>query len=134
MFFDESRLPALVSGARNAAARAHAPYSQFRVGACLLADDGSLFFGCNVENASYGLAICAERNAIFQMVAAGRRSFEAIIVYTPTPDPTPPCGACRQVMNEFSRDAVVISVCDGTGLRRATVAELLPGAFDLKTR
>ena len=131
---DDPRMSALVSGAQLAAARAYAPYSSFAVGACVLADDGTVFSGCNVENASYGLTVCAERNAIFQMVAAGQQRFRAIVIYTPTAEPTPPCGACRQVLSEFSRDAVVVSVCNGPEVRRSTVAALLPDGFELKGR
>jgi cytidine deaminase len=128
---DDPRLASLTASARQAAARAHAPYSRFRVGASVLTRSGAVFSGCNVENASYGLTICAERNAIFQMVAAGEGHVEMVVIYTPTAEPTSPCGACRQVLSEFSRDAVVVSVCDGPGIRRATVSELLPAAFDL---
>ena len=115
--------------ARSAAARAYAPYSQFRVGAALLCRSGKVVAGCNVENASYGLTICAERNAVFQMVAAGETAFDRVVVYTPTATPTAPCGACRQVLNEFNPDAEVLCVCDGPDVIRSTVRELLPGAF-----
>jgi cytidine deaminase len=115
--------------ARTAAERAYAPYSKFRVGAAILARSGAIFAGCNVENASYGLTICAERNAVFQMVAAGEREFDRIVIYTPTATPTAPCGACRQVLNEFNLDAEVVSCCDGPDVIRATVRELLPRAF-----
>jgi cytidine deaminase len=131
---DDAALTSLVSHARAAAASAYAPYSRFRVGAALLADDGAVFAGCNVENASYGLTICAERNAVFQMVAAGRRGVRAIVVYTPTPQATPPCGACRQVLHEFGKDAIVVSVCEGPEVKRSRVADLLPGAFELESR
>lgn len=115
--------------ARAAAARAYAPYSQFHVGAAVLARSGAVFAGCNVENASYGLTNCAERTAVFQMVAAGETAFDRIVIYTPTPTPTAPCGACRQVLNEFNPDAEVVCVCDGPDEIRSTVRELLPGAF-----
>jgi cytidine deaminase len=128
---DDPRIASLVASARLAAGRAYAPYSRFHVGASVLSDSGAVFSGCNVENASYGLTLCAERNAIFQMVAAGERSFALLVIYTPTAEPTPPCGACRQVLSEFSREAVILSVCDGPATRRATVSDLLPGAFDL---
>jgi cytidine deaminase len=115
--------------AKAAAARAYAPYSRFRVGAALRARSGAVFAGCNVENASYGLTNCAERTAIFQMVAAGETAFDRIVVYTPTPTPTAPCGACRQVLNEFNPDAEVLCVCDGPDVIRSAVRDLLPGAF-----
>ena len=115
--------------ARAAALRAYSPYSRFRVGAVLQARSGAVFAGCNVENASYGLTICAERNAVFQMVAAGETAFDRIVIYTPTATPTAPCGACRQVLNEFNPDAEVVSVCDGPDVIRSTVRDLLPGAF-----
>src|SRR5690349_8638765 len=91
----------MLTAAREAAARAYAPYSNFSVGAALLDEQGRIFSGCNVENISYGLTICAERNAIGQAVRAGAKKIVAAMVYTPTPKPTPPCGACRQVLAEF---------------------------------
>jgi cytidine deaminase len=122
-------LDLLRSRAVEAALRAYSPYSKFRVGAALRCPGGAIYSGCNVENASYGLTICAERNAVFQMVAAGERKLDVIVIYTPTATPTAPCGACRQVLNEFNPDVEVISVCDGPGEIRCTLRELLPGAF-----
>lgn len=119
----------LVPLARTAAGRAYCPYSRFRVGVAVQVRSGAVFTACNVENASYGLTICAERSAIFQMVAAGEAGLERIVIYTPTATPTAPCGACRQVLNEFNPDAEVVSVCDGPDVIRTTVRELLPGAF-----
>ncbi|MSR54196.1 MAG: cytidine deaminase [Gemmataceae bacterium] len=119
--------------AREASVRAYAPYSHFRVGAALAAQSGAMFSGCNVENAAYGLTNCAERTAIFSMVAAGETSFEAIVVYTPTEKPIAPCGACRQVLFEFNPDAEMISVCDGTEIFRTSVRDLLPEAFGPKS-
>jgi cytidine deaminase len=119
----------LERAARAAAGRAYAPYSRFRVGAAVLGATGKLYPGCNVENASYGLCICAERSAVFAAIAAGEHSVSAVAVYTPTPRPTLPCGACRQVIHEFGGDAVVISVCDGTERIETTLAALLPSAF-----
>jgi cytidine deaminase len=118
----------LVKAAQAVSERAYAPYSCFRVGAALGAEE-RIFVGCNVENASYGLTSCAERNAIFQMIAAGVNTFSTIVVYTPTLTPTAPCGACRQVIFEFAPTATVISVCDGPGSLTSTTADLLPGAF-----
>jgi cytidine deaminase len=125
----DSTLKEMVSVARAASGRAYCPYSHFRVGAAVLASDGQILPGCNVENASYGLTICAERSAIFQTVARGYRPFRGIVVYTPTSTPTAPCGACRQVLNEFNPDAEVHCVCDGPDVIRMTVRDLLPVAF-----
>jgi cytidine deaminase len=121
----------LIAAARDAAAHAYCPYSRFRVGAAVLTDRREIFAGCNVENASYGLTICAERNAVFQAVAQSPAAvvISAVAVYTPTPAPTAPCGACRQVINEFGPDALVISVCDGPEMFRLRTSELLPNAF-----
>jgi len=112
-----------------AAQHAYCPYSKFRVGAALISRSGAIYSGCNVENASYGLTNCAERTAIFQMVAAGETAFDAIAIYTPTLMPTAPCGACRQVLNEFNPDAEVICLCDGASSLQFRVRDLLPGAF-----
>ncbi|MDR0784934.1 MAG: cytidine deaminase [Treponema sp.] len=118
----------LFEKARVAALSAYAPYSKFRVGAALVADDGSVWTGCNVENRSFGLTVCAERNAVCQAVAAGRRLFTAIAVATlDSEGPVGPCGACRQVLSEFMRpDATVFF--GGTGLERvtATIGQLYP--------
>lgn len=126
---EDAAIEMLRARAAAAAAHAYCPYSHFRVGAALITRSGAVFSGCNVENASYGLTNCAERTAIFEMVASGETTFDAIVIYTPTPTPTAPCGACRQVLNEFNPDAEVISVCDGPGILRSKVRELLPGAF-----
>ena len=123
------QLEDLATRAKAASANAYAPYSKFRVGAAVLTDDGQMFAGCNVENASYGLTICAERNAVFQMAAQAGRKIVAVAIYTPTPQPTAPCGACRQVINEFGPDAVILSTCDGKETLRKTLSELLPDAF-----
>ena len=118
--------------ARAASQRAYCPYSKFRVGAALICPSGATFAGCNVENASYGLTNCAERTAIFQMIAGGETTFETLVIYTPTAQPTAPCGACRQVINEFNPDADIISICDGPGILRSKAGELLPLAFGPK--
>ncbi|MDG3003792.1 cytidine deaminase [Paludisphaera mucosa] len=129
MLSDEDRVR-LLSAAKAAAAHAYCPYSKFRVGAAVLGGDGAVFSGCNVENASYGLTICAERNAVFQLAAAGGTpSVRAVLIYTPTPTPTAPCGACRQVLNEFGPTCVVVSACDGPDAIETTLDQLLPGAF-----
>jgi cytidine deaminase len=116
--------------AREASQRAYAPYSGFPVGAAILASTGEICDGANVENASFGLTICAERNAIFQAVAHGARRIDVVVVYTPTPAAASPCGACRQVIHEFGPDALIVCCTDdATAERRYTLAELLPGAF-----
>jgi cytidine deaminase len=126
---DEKTLKKLCDIARSVSQHAYCPYSNFRVGAAVLTDDDQTYAGCNVENASYGLTICAERNAIFQMVARASSTIRAIAIYTPTKTPSAPCGACRQVINEFGPQAEVISFCDGPDVLRKTLAELLPDAF-----
>src|SRR4051794_37115307 len=97
----------MLNAARAAMEKAYCEYSQFAVGAAVLTESGKIFVGCNVENASYGLTMCAERNAIFQAIAQGHRDLKAVVVVTPTETPTPPCGACRQVINEFNPDAEI---------------------------
>jgi cytidine deaminase len=119
---------ALVESARAVQQRAYAPYSRFRVGCALEADDGRVFVGCNVENASYGLTICAERAAVCAAVAAGARRLRRAVVVTDVDPPAAPCGACRQVLSEFGRDLRV----DGVGPSSSvtwTIADLLPSAF-----
>ena len=115
--------------ARRASQRAYCPYSRFQVGAAALTGEGRVFSGCNVENASFGLTICAERSAIFQAVSHGASEIRAILVYTPTAKPTAPCGACRQVINEFGPDADIICVCDGKGVIRRKLSALLAEPF-----
>ena len=109
-----------------AAAQAYAPYSGFHVGAVLVAADGRVFFGCNVENISYGLTICAERNAVFGAVAAGCREFVKIVIATDTAEPTSPCGACRQVLAEFNPDLEVVLANFHGKVERFHLSELLP--------
>ncbi|HXX84832.1 MAG TPA: cytidine deaminase [Casimicrobiaceae bacterium] len=115
--------------ARDAAAHAYAPYSRFSVGAAVLTDGGEIFAGANVENASYGLSMCAERNAVHQAVSHGARAIAAIVIYTPTAEPTPPCGACRQVIAEFGRDTLIVCCGAGGKVRRHRLTDLLPDAF-----
>jgi cytidine deaminase len=121
----------LLTAAREASLRAYSPYSRFRVGAAILSAEGEIVSGCNVENASYGLTICAERNAIFRAVARGSSPLivRAVLVYTPTPEPTAPCGACRQVINEFGPDAAIRCACDGLETIETSLTDLLPSAF-----
>lgn len=121
---------ALQSAAEQAAAQAYAPYSQFPVGVAVLAASGKIYTGCNVENASYGGTVCAERNAIAAAVVAGERKFSALLVYTPQPALTPPCGICRQVIAEFfTPDAPVASCNHLQQQQQWTLGELLPAAF-----
>jgi cytidine deaminase len=123
----------LLARARDAREHAYAPYSRFRVGAALLADDGRVFGGCNVENAAYGLCNCAERTAFFAAVAAGvpPRRFSRLAVIGDTPEPIAPCGACRQVMLELGGPALPVLLANLQGQRQLTTAgALLPGAFD----
>lgn len=118
----------LETAARAAQAHAYAPYSHFRVGAALEAEDGTVFAGCNVENASYGLTICAERAAVTAAVTHGARRFRRIVVVSDTDPPSAPCGACRQVLAEFGPAMPVEGV--GRSTRVAwTMADLLPAAF-----
>jgi cytidine deaminase len=116
----------LVAQAMDAAKRAYAPYSRFQVGAVLVGKDGRIFAGCNVENISYGLTICAERNAVFVAVAAGCREFQKIVITADTDVPASPCGACRQVLAEFNPDLeVVLSNFHGS-TETFRLSELLP--------
>ena len=119
---------ALVAAARAAMAHAYAPYSEFRVGAAVEADDGRVFAGCNVESASYGLTICAERMALGAAVAAGARRLRRVVVTTEVDPPAAPCGACRQLLAEFGGDTEVIAV-GPAGERRWPLHALLPDAF-----
>ena len=118
----------LISAATQAALKAYAPYSNFRVGAAILADDGKIYTGVNVENRSYGLTICAERNAIFHAVAMGMKSIKAVAIFSPdSEDPLPPCGACRQVITEFSDPDAVVICCGSKGnAAEIPVPELYP--------
>lgn len=100
---------ALINAAKEASKMAYAPYSSFRVGAALLASNGTIFSGCNVENVSFGLTICAERSAICTAVAAGQHSFAAMAIFADSKELIVPCGACRQVLAEFAPDLVVIT-------------------------
>ena len=121
-------LDELIELAEETSRKAWCPYSSFPVGAVIETSDGSVFCGCNVENASSGL-ICAERAAVSAAVAAGQKKIRRVVVFTPTETPTAPCGACRQVLSEFSDDATVVSACRGEGRIEKSLAELLPLSF-----
>lgn len=126
-----AQLRKLESLAKQAADRAYAPYSQFRVGAAVLTSAGNLFAGCNVENASFGLCNCAERTAISHAIVASKKPvrLQCLVVYTPTKTATMPCGACRQVIHEFGPETNVISICDSKERIDVSIGTLLPGAF-----
>jgi cytidine deaminase len=124
-------LAELVARARDVRERAYAPYSHFLVGAALRAEDGQVFVGCNVENASYGATICAERSAILAMVAAGQRSITSIAVFTNADTLAMPCGLCRQVISEFQRDARLV-VANPRTQRLLGFSEIFPEPFVLE--
>ena len=119
----------LMRAAREVAERAYAPYSNFLVGAAILTEGGSVYAGCNVENASYGLSICAERNAATTMISTGGddRRIKSVAVFSPNAAPCFPCGACRQFLREFGCEEVVVE--DASGLRRYPFEEMLPNSF-----
>ncbi|MDF2607192.1 MAG: cytidine deaminase [Bacillales bacterium] len=120
----------LIQDAINARESAYVPYSKFKVGAALLSDDGIVYKGCNIENASFGLTNCAERTAVFKAVSEGKRTFSAIAIVADTDGPVSPCGACRQVLAEFldQNSKVFLSNLNGN-IHETTVQDLLPGAF-----
>jgi cytidine deaminase len=129
----------LVEAAKGARAKAYAPYSKYRVGAALLTRAGNVYTGCNVENASYGGTICAERSAVCAMVAAGDREPVACAVVTEGPEPGSPCGICRQVLAEFATEMDVVLVAEAedaggaeTARAKARLSTLLPRAFRLR--
>ena len=125
-----SEYETLISAAGQARENAHAPYSNFRVGAALCATSGRIFGGCNVENATYGLTVCAERVAIFKAISEGERGFQAISVVTDTDALTPPCGACRQLIWEFCGDVPVIMANLKGKTEVIQMRELFPKPFD----
>ena len=127
---DDIRIDHLVAAARAAREHAVADFSGFKVGAALETDTGEIITGCNVENASYGLTICAERVAIFKALSEGKRSFTRIVVIADTPEPTPPCGACRQIIWEFCGDIEVVLANLSSVKATYRMKDLLPLPFD----
>ena len=122
----------LLEKAREVSKNAYAKYSNFAVGACILAQSGETYVGCNVENASYGLTTCAERNAIASAISAGEKSILAVAIYSPNMDNCTPCGACRQVISEFQSDEEVeIITTNESGYKVYKLNELLPVGFKL---
>jgi cytidine deaminase len=119
----------LLSSALRARDKAHAPYSKFAVGAAVLTENGEIFTGCNIENASYGATVCAERVAIFKAISAGHKSIKAIAVIADLPEPISPCGICRQVISEFGLDAIVVMANTKGKTNTSSMTELFPHAF-----
>ncbi|MDY6915033.1 MAG: cytidine deaminase [Candidatus Cloacimonadota bacterium] len=120
----------LLQEAKKSADNAYAPYSGFKVGAAILTQSGKIYSGCNVENASYGLTNCAERTAIFKAVSEGERKFKHLLIYVDSDKLFTPCGACRQVINEFTHD-IPITVVSNKQSKTFSIKELLPHSFDL---
>lgn len=123
----------LLAAAKQAWSNAYVPYSRFAVGAALRAADGRVYAGANVENASYGLTRCAEQSAVMAMATAGQRSFSEIVVYTESDLPATPCGACRQILLEFSDQAAVYLINHRGEVRAYRTRDLLPDGFRLET-
>ena len=123
----------LMQKAKEASEKSYSPYSKFAVGACVMTDDGAIYCGCNFENSSFGMTICAERNAIGSAVADGKRKIKAVAIYSPNQQNCAPCGACRQVMHEFcdNDEDVDIILQNGNELKIYTLAQLLPESFNL---
>ena len=128
---DKTMLTRMLKVARAAARNSYSPFSDFKVGAAVLADDGRVYAGANVENSSFGLTVCAERVAVFTALSAGARAVKAVLVYADTDTLTPPCGACLQVINEFSTNPDVI-LTNGHETRQCRLRDLLPQGFRLK--
>jgi cytidine deaminase len=120
----------LIAAARQARERAHAPYSKFKVGAALETIEGHVIAGCNIENATYGLTMCAERVAIFKAISDGHRAFRRIAIVADTAVPTPPCGSCRQILWEFAGDIEVILANTERETARYRLSALFPHPFD----
>lgn len=128
-------IESLLEAARAARVAAYAPFSRFAVGAAVLAEDGRIFAGCNVENRSFGLTLCAERGAVAAAIAAGVRRFRAVAVVTDAEPPAAPCGLCRETLAEFCSDDLPVHLEGRDGARRTvTLGELLPSRFALAPR
>ena len=122
------RLDALIAAARAAREKSYSPYSHFAVGAAVECRDGTIYTGCNIENAAYGLCNCAERTAIFKAVSEGNSDFAAIAIIADTAAPCPPCGACRQVIGEFQIPRIIMANLQGAR-KIVTLEEILPYSF-----
>ena len=122
----------LLDAARHARENAHAPYSKFLVGAALQTDEGKVFTGCNVESASYGLTVCAERVAIWKALSEGERDFARLVIVADTEQLTPPCGTCRQIIWEFCKHATIVLANLHGQKEELHIADLLPRAFDAR--
>lgn len=127
---EEKIVQKLIECAQEVKKNAYVPYSHFPVGAALLGNDGTIYTGCNVENSSYGVSICAERNAIFHAIACGCRSFKAIAIVSDSTNLISPCGACRQVLSEFHCDEIILTKADGS-FTIVSLKDILPLAFEL---
>lgn len=123
-------LQQLAAAAKKASENAYCKYSHFSVGAAVLADNGEIYTGCNVENAAYGSTSCAEANAIANAVVNGAQTIQAVFIYTPTKRYTYPCGNCRQVISEFANGTIVYSQCLNTEVHEHSIGELLPSRFN----
>jgi len=123
----------LLLAAKKARKKAYAPYSNFHVGSAVLGGNGRIYSGCNVENASFGLTSCAERNAVFAMIADGEKRIREVLVIGESDEFLPPCGACRQVLAEFASPSAMVHMCNTKGASFSTsVGELVPFIFHLK--
>lgn len=134
VFFSDEVVDRLKKAARQAAENSYSPYSNFRVGAAVLAKNGKIYAGTNVENASYGLTLCAERVAIASSVSAGERVIKTLAIYTPSDEPIPPCGACLSVIAEFAEGDVSILMFTDDKESWANLAQLLPKSLKLKPK
>ncbi len=124
----------LIVRARHAQQNAYAPYSQFKVGAAIVTEDGQVFTGCNVENSTFGATSCAERNAVYCAICAGAQVFTKIVIVTDSEEPVMPCGICRQVLYEFNPDIEIIAVNASGKKDRVRLSEILPKGFELEKK